>query len=140
MFIIVTTIVFIVMFCFILYLKKSIRLLMNEIKLLQRIVANMSNEEGKDKTREQKSRESYIEEKMLIECVPLLNIPFHIRISSPESYIYACRVSRNVSKERYSQDLETLRNDIARISDPHMKKSYQRLYSDLKNTEKYIKQ
>ena len=49
---------------------------------------------------------------LLSNKIRLADIPIVIRIRHASSYIIACRISRNVSKERYLEDLKVLENDL----------------------------
>lgn len=64
-----------------------------------------------EKTKAQRKEEELYEQ-ILSNAIRLLDIPFEIRMSVPAVYTFAFRTSRNISRQRYDEDLNVLREDI----------------------------
>lgn len=80
---------------------------------------------------------TFIEFLLIDGRVRLSEIPTDIRVSDTAIYISAFRVSRNISKERYLQDLNILENDLSFVDNNHFTE-FQNLLSNYKYNIKFI--
>lgn len=83
--------------------------------------------------------EKFIERMVLHDKITLWDVPAEIRMHSVTIYTYACRVSRNKSKERYVNDLETLKTDIDNCHSELYKSALMRRYKILCENIKWVK-
>lgn len=71
---------------------------------------------------------------MLLSCrLRLCDVPARYRLGADYAlslHIAALRVARGISTERYKEDLELLRDELAELTDERVKEQLERLYDD----------